>query len=161
MALQFVIRVNKKAPPRIGVLRIIWSDKKIAGYENLGTLKGLDEAALRVFAEQKQLDQQEHYQLENYAAHLTFHDQVFNTPPEQLKREFIYVAPVYEKALVELWQLAKKHAIDFCPARIQQQALLQEAIAVEKKLSRLLQKKIDGLQKTVGNTTDPHASTKG
>lgn len=147
MALQFIIRINKKAPARIGVLRTITEEGKIVDKENLGTLKGLDEKALLKFSNEKQLDDYECYQLENYVANLIFNKAEFKAEPETLKREFTQFAPAYEEALVELWKRAKDHNIAFCPAEVQHNALLHKAKAVERKLNELTDSSVGILEK--------------
>ena len=147
MSLQFVVRINRKAPARIGVLRVRTDDRKITGYDNLGTLKQLDTASLIAFSKEKKLDDQEQYQLENYAANLTFNQTEFHANPEQLQREFIYFAPEYEEALRKLWKMAKKHNIPFCPLEIQHNALLHKAKAIERKLNEILKKPVNILAK--------------
>jgi hypothetical protein len=137
MALQFIIRINRKAPARIGVLKTVIGEGKIIEKENLGTLKILDEKTLEKFGEEHRLNDQERYQLENYVANLTFNKNEFKTEPEDLKREFMNFSPDYEKALLTLWKQAKEYNIAFCPAEIQHNALLHKAKAVERKLNEL------------------------
>ena len=146
MTLQFVIRVNRKSPPRIGVLRTNYENGKIQGYTNLGTLLGLEPDALNEFITQNELTLPEQYQLENYAAYLHFNKEEFNDSPEELQRSLIYSSPKYDEALVKLWSLAKKHNIAFNPAEIQQRALLHKAKAVERKLNELTQKSVNILE---------------
>jgi len=146
MALQFVVRTNRKASPRVGVLRIVEDEKgrKIERYDNLGTLPDeLEPEALASFIKEKELTPFEQYQLENYTANLRFNRETFETSPENVKRSFIHFAPKYEEALLKLWQLAKQYNIAFCPAEIQQSALLHKAKAVERKINELSKKPIN------------------
>lgn len=150
MALQFMIRGNKKKEARVVVLRIVMKEgklgKAIGGFDTLGTLKAFDAEYLKQFAQEKSLSDDEIYELENYVSYLLFNKKEFNSTFTTIKREFVFFDNLYYENLYKLWKLAKVNNIPFCPAEVMQSALLNKAKAVERKLNQLLKEPVNILE---------------
>lgn len=151
MGMKFAIRTNKREEARVTILRPIIRQTKtgdrIDGYDTLGSLQTLDQAGLEAFAHEKQLNDKERFELENNIAQLAFNKNDLNDSLEDLHRETIYWAKPYQQALYEIWELARKNNIPFCPLEIMQKSLLTKAKSVERKLNDLLKTQVNVLEK--------------
>ncbi len=150
MALQFMIRANKNKEARVNVLRIVLTEgklkKKVGGFETIGTLKAFDAEYLKQFAEEKQLTDEEIFELENYVSYLLFNKKEFKSSFSSLKREFSFFDETYLDSIFRLWQLAKKHNLSFCPADTMQSALLNKAKAIERKINQIQNEPVNILE---------------
>lgn len=151
MGIKFAIRTNKREEARITILRpIVRSTKtgdRIDRYDTLGSLQGVDQDAVENFSHEKQLNDKERFELENNVAQLAFNKHDLRDSLEDLHRETIYWAKPYQQALYELWELARKNNIPFCPLEIMQKSLLTKAKSVERKLNDILKTQVNVLEK--------------
>ena len=150
MGLKFAIRRNKREEARVTILRPIIrqtnTGDRIDGYDALGTLQGLDKEAIENFSREKQLNDKERFDLENNVAQLAFNKIDLKDSLEDLYRETVCWAKPYQNSLYELWELARKNNIPFCPAEIMQKALFTKAKSVERKLNEILKTHVNILE---------------
>lgn len=141
MPLKFSIRPNKNFEPRINILQPVIGEgvkgKKVEKNNTIGSLHGLDAKTVEEFRKEKNLNEQEFFELEEISTQLSFNKNELGKSLELLDRKMLYFAEPYNKMLFSLWKLSKKHNIPFCPVEIMHRALLHKAKAVERRLNEL------------------------
>ncbi len=149
MALWFRVQRMKKSP-RIAVERMQQkktpTGKVAYDYISLGgiTEKKMPEAIKQIMAK---LDDDERIQLNNYLQNREFNRSNFNTDMDNVTREIIYFNPDFYQALYKLSKLAAKHNMPFYHTEIALNAILSKAKSIERKLNKLLGKRINILEK--------------
>lgn len=93
------------------------------------------------------MTEEEQYEYLNYINGLAFAKQMFNVEADELERIFIKVAPQFNKAIFELWKLAKKYDLPFSPVKEMLYAVLNKGKDIEDKVNKISGKKTNILEK--------------